>query len=128
MRNHILRKNVTRKHVTLFTLVLLSVTGCARSVSWSEFSQHNDDANYCQSAYQETQDAEQCSIEYIAYQHAKSECQKAENPDYCVLLARHGWDNYKDIILNDKPTKEHAGIYPVFCSYKNDQLTLCSDL
>ncbi|MFB9136102.1 hypothetical protein ACFSJQ_21825 [Vibrio olivae] len=104
----------------------LILSGCSSSVSWSELEKHQSDANYCSSAFVESQQIESCEIEQIAYQRAKDQCQYDSNPEYCEIMARHGWRNFKEIILSVEPTKEHARIYPVICGFKEHDLRPCS--
>ncbi|RUO29738.1 hypothetical protein CWE12_07135 [Aliidiomarina sedimenti] len=113
--------------MVLSAAVILS--GCSSTgVSWKTFKNDDVDAGYCSATFVEPADVNACEVEYVALQRAKTECEKDVNPDYCVLMAENGWDNFKDMVLTVEPTKEHAESYPVMCRSEDDSLKSCSEL
>jgi hypothetical protein len=118
-----------RKLLPKLCLLVLTVAGNTyASTSWDTLSKIEATETYCTDTFSDPKAVELCQIEWLAWQRAKNLCALDTAPDYCVLMAKSGWKNHKQMILKGNITQEGVNSFPVMCGWKKKPIVSCDSL
>lgn len=115
--------------VAIISILLLTLTACSTTKKsyWSELQNSGANSAYCKNNLKNSEDIDKCELDSLALEHARKECNKDSSPEYCLVMAKSGWEDFKLFVgVGGKITKQMAQEYPVMCGHKEKNIKFCT--